>query len=109
MKISIYINKYNCLIFLDVILKYYKDYLDNDVIEWIKFLLNGSKSVFWDVLNITVQLFSYNLFRTENKMNHNFFRKWVSKNPLNILKSDKKVMILKESQNGEKNKHIQTI
>jgi len=34
MKISIYINKYNCLIFLDVILKYYKDYLDNDVIEW---------------------------------------------------------------------------
>jgi len=54
MKISIYINKYNCLIFLDVILKYYKDYLDNDVIEWIKFLLNGSKSVFWDVLNITV-------------------------------------------------------
>ena len=32
------------IVFPDVILKYSKDYLDNDVIEWIQKELNGSKS-----------------------------------------------------------------
>ncbi len=48
-----YLYQYNGLIFLDVILKYSKDYLDDDFDEWIKKKnFHGSKSDYWYILNI---------------------------------------------------------
>jgi hypothetical protein len=50
--------KYNCVIMLKEILKHTNPYLNNDVKEWIsKKALQGSKSNYWDILSITVNLF----------------------------------------------------
>jgi len=45
--------------------------------------LNGAKSDYWDILNITVYLFLF-LFRTDDKINYKKFRKWFLNNPLYI-------------------------
>jgi hypothetical protein len=39
-------------------------------------------------LSITTNLFYCYLFRTDDKLNHNFFRKWFFKNPLYIKSND---------------------
>jgi hypothetical protein len=59
--------------------------LNSGVINWIfKKSFNGSKSDYWDILNFTVYLFYYHIFRTENKIRYHFFRKWFRKRQLSF-------------------------
>jgi hypothetical protein len=63
--------KYNAVIKLKEILKHPKQYLENDVIDWIiKKALQGSKNDYWEILSITTNLFYYYLFRTEQTINY---------------------------------------
>ena len=55
-------------------LKHTKQYLENDVIEWvIKEALQGSKNDFLEILGITTNLFYYYLFRTKKQLILNKF------------------------------------
>ena len=50
--------KHNAFILLKEILKHTKQYLENDVIEWIlKKALQGSKNGYWDILSINTKIF----------------------------------------------------
>jgi hypothetical protein len=61
--------KYNCVIMLKAILKHTKQYLENDIIEWIiKKALLGSENDYWEILSITKHLFYYCLFRTDKQL-----------------------------------------
>ena len=63
--------KYNCLIFLGIIITYMRDYLENETLNgYLKKGFNGSKCDYWDILNITTNLFDFYLFRTEDKINY---------------------------------------
>ena len=76
--------KYNCVIMLKEILKHIKQYLENDVIEWIiNKALQGSKNDYWE-LRITTNIFYYYLFRTDETINYRKFRWWFGQNPLYI-------------------------
>ena len=83
--------KYNCVVMLKEILKYSNNLFNGDLKQWIfKKALQGTKSSFWDILNITVYIFNYYLLRgNNNEINYKSFRKWYLKNPF-YLESDKK-------------------
>ena len=82
-----YYNLYKYIFFLDVILVHTREFFNSDVIDWIfKNSFNGSNSDCLDTWNITVYLIFYNGFL---KLNYNFFRIWVGKNPVNICTTDK--------------------
>ena len=86
--------KYNYVIMLNEILKYSNNLFSEleDLKEWVfKKALQGTKSSFWDILNITVYIFNYYLLRPNNdEINYKSFRKWYIKNPF-YLESDKKL------------------
>ena len=84
--------KYNCVIMLKEILKYSNNLFSDDLKQWIfKKSLQGTKSSYWDILNITAYIFNYYLFRSNNnEINYKTFRKWYLKNPF-YLESDKKL------------------
>ena len=75
-----------------MILAYTGQYLKSDVTEWIfKKCFKGSKSDYWDILNITTSLFYSYLFRTDDQKNYKNFCKWFLKTPLYICTSDKTI------------------
>jgi len=84
--------KYNCVIMLKEILKNSNNLFSEDLKQHVfKKAFQGTKSSFWDILNITVYIFNYYLFRGNNDIiNYKSFRKWYLKNPL-YLESDKKL------------------
>jgi len=84
--------KYNCVIMLKEILKNSNNLFSEDLKQHIfKKSLLGTKSNYWNILNITVYIFNYYLFRSNNnEINYKSFRKWYLKNPL-YLESDKKL------------------
>ena len=84
--------KYNCVVMLNEILKHSNNLFSEDLKQWIfKKALQGTKSSFWDILNITVYIFNYYLLRGNNdEINYKSFRKWYIKNPF-YLESDKKL------------------
>ena len=84
--------KYNCVIMLKEILKNSNNLFSDDLKQWIfKKSLQGTKSSYWDILNITAYIFNYYLFRSNNnEINYKTFRKWYLKNPF-YLESDKKL------------------
>ena len=84
--------KYNCIIMLKEILKNSNNLFSDDLKQWIfKKTLQGTKSSYWDILNITAYIFNYYLFRSNNnEINYKTFRKWYLKNPF-YLESDKKL------------------
>ncbi len=57
----------------------------------MKKALQGSKNDYWEILSSTTNLFYYYLFRTEEKINYKFFRKWVLKSPLYIESNDETI------------------
>jgi len=84
--------KYNCAVMLSEILKHSQNLFSDDLNEWIfKKCFQGTKSSFWEILNITVHIFNYYIFRPNNNIiNYKSFRKWYLKNPF-YLESDKKL------------------
>ena len=76
--------KYNCIIMLSEILKYSNNLFNDDLKQWIfKKAFQGTKSSFWEILNITVHIFNFYLLRpNNNEINYKSFRKWYLKNPL---------------------------
>lgn len=86
------IHKWNCLIFLKEILinSNFNTCFNSCLNEWIhKKTGYGGKSDYYEILNITVYIFYYNLFKSNNDIiNYKDFRKWCLKNPL-YIKSDK--------------------
>ena len=84
--------KYNCVIILKEILKYSNNFFSDDLKQWIfKKSLLGTKSNYWNILNITVYIFNYYLFRSNNnEINYKSFRKWYLKTPF-YIESDKKL------------------
>ncbi len=51
--------KYNCVIMLEEILKYSNNLFSDDLKRWIfKKALQGTKSSYWDILNITDQVYN---------------------------------------------------
>jgi hypothetical protein len=55
------------------------------------YLKNGSKSNFYDILNITGNLFYYNWFRTEQTINYKKTRLRFRHNPLYIKSNDETI------------------
>ena len=84
--------KYNCVIMLKEILKNSNNLFSEDLKQHIfKKALLGTKSNYWNILNITVYIFNYYLLRPDNnEINYKSFRKWYLKNPL-YNESDKKL------------------
>ena len=84
--------KYNCRIMLKEILKNINYLFSDDLKQWIfKKTSQSTPSGYWDILNITVYIFNYYLFRSNNnEINYKSFRKWYLKTPL-YLESDKKL------------------
>ena len=84
--------KYNCRIMLKEILKNINYLFSDDLKQWIfKKTSQSTPSGYWDILNITVYIFNYYLFRSNNnEINYKSFRKWYLKNPF-YLESDKKL------------------
>ena len=77
---------------LKEILKYSNNLFSDDLKQHIfKKALQGTKSNFWDIFNITVYIFNYYLLRPNNEeINYKSFRKWYLKNPF-YIESDKKL------------------
>jgi hypothetical protein len=84
--------KYNCAVMLKEILKYSNNLFSEDLKQHIfKKSLLGTKSNYWNILNITVYIFNYYLFRSNNnEINYKSFRKLYLKTPF-YLESDKKL------------------
>ncbi len=61
-------------------------------IDIFKKALQGSKNDYWQILSITANVFYYYLFRTEDKLDYQFFRKRFLKNPLYIKSNDETVI-----------------
>ena len=94
--------KYNAVIMLIEILKHTRQYLNDDIKEWIyKKALQGSKNDYWDILNIMPNLFYYYLFRTDETMNYKKCR--FRQNPLYIKSNDETIKIFILPSNPFKN------
>jgi hypothetical protein len=98
--------KYNCVIMLQEILKYSNKLFSDDLKQWIfKKSFQGTNSSYWDILNITVYIFNYYLFKgNNNEINYKSFRKWYLKNPL-YLESDKKLNEFEGDNEFKKNQN----